>query len=56
MGLWYSAMTQRVGLKPNEEEYILMGWAALGDPDRLYSKIKSDFFEEIYRHIVQKFL
>ena len=47
LGLWYSAMTQRVGLKPNEEEYILMGWAALGDPDRLYSKIKSDFFEEI---------
>ena len=22
VGLWYSAMTQRVGLKPNEDEYI----------------------------------
>jgi len=31
MGLFYSAMTQRVGLKPMEEEYILMGMAAYGD-------------------------
>jgi carbamoyltransferase len=30
IGLFYSAMTQRVGLKPNEEEYILMGMAAYG--------------------------
>jgi carbamoyltransferase len=36
VGLWYSAMTQRVGLKPNEDEYILMGMAAYGDPDRLW--------------------
>ena len=27
-GLFYTAMTQLVGLKPNEEEYILMGMAA----------------------------
>ena len=33
MGLFYSAMTQRVGLKPNEDEYILMGMAAYGVPD-----------------------
>ena len=32
LGLMYSAVTQRVGLKPNEEEYILMGMAALGKP------------------------
>ena len=32
IGLFYSAMTQRVGLKPNEEEYILMGMSAYGDP------------------------
>ena len=31
IGLFYSAMTERVGLKPNEEEYILMGMAAYGD-------------------------
>ena len=41
VGLWYSAMTQRVGLKPNEDEYILMGMAAYGDPDRL----RNDMYE-----------
>jgi len=30
IGLFYSAMTQRVGLKPNEDEYILMGMSAYG--------------------------
>lgn len=45
VGLWYSAMTQRCGLKPNEEEYILMGMAAYGNPDRLYSSILQDFFK-----------
>jgi carbamoyltransferase len=30
IGLFYSAITQRVGLKPNEDEYILMGMAAYG--------------------------
>ena len=44
IGLWYSAMTQRVGLTPNEDEYVLMGMAAYGDPDRLYYDIKDDFF------------
>ena len=43
VGLWYSAMTQRCGLKPNEEEYILMGMAALGNPDRLTDIILNDF-------------
>ena len=41
VGLWYSAMTQRVGLKPNEDEYILMGMAAYGDPNRLYDDVRS---------------
>ena len=31
IGLFYSALTQRVGLKPMEEEYITMGMAAYGD-------------------------
>ena len=31
IGLFYSALTQRVGLKPQEEEYITMGMAAYGD-------------------------
>jgi len=33
IGLFYSAMTQRVGLKPNEEEYIMMGMSAYGLPN-----------------------
>lgn len=34
LGLFYSAMTQRCGFKPNEEEYIMMGLAAHGDANR----------------------
>ena len=45
IGLWYSAMTQRIGLKPQEDEYILMGMAAYGDPLRLYNDILNDFIE-----------
>lgn len=44
LGLWYSAMTQRIGLKPNEDEYILMGWAAVGDPEKYKKRIFEDFF------------
>ena len=29
LGLFYSAMTQAAGWKPNEEEYILMGASAV---------------------------
>ena len=32
MGLLYSAITQRIGLKPNEDEYITMGMSAFGEP------------------------
>ena len=45
LGLWYSAMTQRCHLKPNEEEYILMGMSAYGDPKKLYNRIAEDFFD-----------
>ena len=45
LGLFYSAMTQRCGLKPNEEEYILMGMAALGDANRLFRDIMKEFIE-----------
>ena len=43
VGLWYSAMTQRLGLKPQEHEYILMGMAALGDPNRYRQTLLDDF-------------
>ena len=32
IGLLYSAFTQRLGFKPSEEEYIVMGMAAFGRP------------------------
>lgn len=44
IGLWYSAFTQRLGLKPQEDEYILMGMAAYGNADRLFNDILNDFF------------
>lgn len=43
LGLFYSAVTHRVGLKPNEDEYILMGMAAFGEP--IY-----DLSELLYRN------
>ena len=45
LGLFYSAMTHRCGFKPNEEEYIVMGLAALGDPDRYVKEIEADLIE-----------
>jgi carbamoyltransferase len=45
MGLFYSAMTQAIGLKPNEEEYITMGMAAFGEPVHK-SEFLSMFFSE----------
>ena len=44
-GLFYSAMTQRVGLKPIEEEYILMGMAAYGDANRFSKDLLEEFVE-----------
>jgi carbamoyltransferase len=43
VGLFYSAITQRVGLKPLEDEYILMGMSAYGDANKLYPRMLSDF-------------
>ena len=40
LGLFYTAFTDRLGLKPNEDEYILMGMAAYGDPNRFYNEIE----------------
>jgi carbamoyltransferase len=50
-GLFYSAFTQLVGLKPNEEEYIFMGMAAYGDANKYYNKVR-DYFPE---HNKQKY-
>lgn len=44
-GLFYTAMTQWLGLKPNEEEYILMGMAAYGQP-RYVEELRETFFSK----------
>jgi carbamoyltransferase len=54
MGLFYSAMTQRVGLKPNEDEYILMGMAAYGDPRKLYKRMMQDFIKDLEQFTFKK--
>lgn len=47
LGLFYSAITALVGLKPNEEEYILMGMAAYGHQYRaqkIVHHLRSNYF------------
>ena len=47
LGLWYSAMTQRLDLKPQEDEYILMGMAGWGSVnEELKQNIRKDFFND----------
>jgi carbamoyltransferase len=43
IGLFYTAMTERVGLRPMEDEYVLMGMAAYGNKKALYKKMYNDF-------------
>jgi len=45
LGLFYSAMTKRAGLKPLDEEYILMGMAAYAMYD---GNMYGDFLENAY--------
>lgn len=40
LGLFYSAMTDRIGLKANEDEYILMGMVAYGDSEKYYDEVR----------------
>jgi len=55
IGLFYSAMTQRVGLRPLDEEYILMGMAAYGKSN-LSKELKemSDTLIQSYKDITFK--
>lgn len=47
IGLFYTAMTQRVGLRPMEDEYVLMGMAAYGHAPMLLDKMHDEFVESI---------
>jgi carbamoyltransferase len=46
IGLFYSAVTKQVGLKPLDEEYILMGMAAYGKPK--YTLKLQNLFSNMY--------
>ncbi len=46
IGLFYTAMTERIGLRPMEDEYVLMGMAAYGN-ENLVSTIKQEFVENL---------
>jgi carbamoyltransferase len=46
-GLFYSAFTKLLGLKPNEEEYIMMGMAAYGNSDIYYRRV-SEYFPKTF--------
>jgi carbamoyltransferase len=45
IGLFYSAMTQKVGLTPNEDEYILMGMSAYGRDHGYKEHLKHDLVD-----------
>jgi len=45
IGLFYSAVTGRVGLRPLDEEYILMGMAAYGR-DAMADRLRQDFVRD----------
>jgi len=47
IGLFYSAMTQRIGLKPMEDEYILMGMSAYGSP-RYFKDIDNELIDSYF--------
>ena len=46
IGLFYSAMTKRVGLRPLDEEYILMGMSAYGGTSQL-NKMSNELVESV---------
>lgn len=48
LGLFYTAMTQRAGLRPMEDEYVLMGMSAYGRwPSDVKRNMRRDFFLDV---------
>ena len=64
IGLFYSAVTDRVGLRPMDEEYILMGMAAYGErgfgdlmrKDFVNDEWKIQFKENLHLGLTTKYL
>ena len=45
LGLFYSAMTQRLGLVPQRDEYLVAQWAAKGDKGKYFFTILKELVE-----------
>lgn len=45
LGLFYSAMTQRIGLIPQRDEYLVAQWGEKGDPNKHFTAILNDLVE-----------
>jgi carbamoyltransferase len=45
LGLFYSAMTQRIGLVPQRDEYLVVRSAQMGDPGRLSHLIRKELID-----------
>lgn len=45
LGLFYSAMTQRMGLQPQRDEYLVSQWAKKGNPNRLSHVIRKEIID-----------
>lgn len=45
LGLFYSSMTQRLGLVPQRDEYLVSQWAAKGDPLRFWEAMCRDIVD-----------
>jgi len=45
LGLFYSAMTQRLGLVPQQDEYLVAEWAAKGDANRYIDLLRNEIVD-----------
>ena len=45
LGLFYSAMTQRMGLVPQRDEYLVAQWAKKGNPNRLSHVMRKEIID-----------
>jgi carbamoyltransferase len=50
LGLFYSAMTQRMGLQPQRDEYLVAQWAKKGDPKRLSHYMREEIINVSHEH------
>lgn len=54
IGLFYSAMTQRIGLQAQRDEYMIADLAKHGNPERLSSTIKKEILGTSRKHFTTK--